>query len=332
MRDDALKLLVSFRRWKYGDESVRMHQYRLYADWLQNAAPGRGLLQGAPQPMEHVYSELGQSHAGWNLTAAQYIDTDTSAAAVETEAEAAGVDSSFLSSTVTGRKRPAQRLLVIQKQLESRFLAATESTTEGFFGKASAARPVSSFTGTAASVGESKHTEEEIRPALQTLYKSRKAQQQTAEHTARARQQQHYRGYVQELFAASPLPTATTKTHTSSPAVMPARPLTGITAATSTTPAAGASIRATVAAAVRSPNTTIRKSVTDTIATPTNQRTAAPSTYIPAARLFSPTLHSPYPSAQQAAVTPFQPSRRPAAADLSAVATRGKQLHVKELM
>ena len=300
MRDDALKLLVSFRRWKYGDESVRMHQYRLYADWLKNAAQGRGLLQGAPQPMEHVYSELGQSHAGWNLTAAQYIDTDASAAAVDTETEAAGVDSSFLSSTVTGRKRPAQRLLVIQKQLESRFLAATESTTEGFFGKASAARPVSSFTGTAASVGESKHTEEEIRPALQTLYKSRKAQQQTAEHTARA--------------------------------VMPARPLSSTTAATSTTPAAGASIRATVAAAVRSPNTTIRKSVTDTIATPTNQRTAAPSTYIPAARLFSPTLHSPYPSAQQAAVTPFQPSRRPAAADLSAVATRGKQLHVKELM
>ena len=88
-------MAVAFMRWKTCDDTIRLCDYRRYPQWANHTVAHDFYTNF---PMQHLNQELGASHAGRFLTS-----------------EAASTQHAV------SRRRPALRLMAIQKHLEKRF-------------------------------------------------------------------------------------------------------------------------------------------------------------------------------------------------------------------
>jgi hypothetical protein len=311
-------MLVCFRRWKTGDESIRPCDFRQYKEWVDTKHTAH---LTASFPLEHLYQELGASHAGLNLTMSMHMDD------------------SHLSVHSTHHKRPAPRLLAIQRQLEKRFstgiggganlFGSTQNST--FFTQgnmASAAKsppptgvrfgsPVGKATTTRTYASESKRAHHSPERGASSAYKRT--------HGTEAQRQERYRGFVQELF--SPQKTEGHEGGHSVPVKSPSQRVNSPTPGRVT----GAGTFAAARAGEGSRTGAGRDRATGRPAAAAHADT--PAAYVSSARLWSPQGASPFASD----ITPYQPPRQRGGGslptgDLTAIQSRGKFLHTKELM
>lgn len=298
MKDDYLKLAVALHRMRTGDEGVRLFKYREYTHLITTE---RSASLTAAFPLRHLFQELSRSNAGRNLTLSH-------------------LDVSHVS--MSGYRRgPAPRLLTLQRRLQERCQAAggvamtdydmsfqttgsmvrSPLTATRFHSPPSKVSPQRTYT------QESKYG--------QRSPESRRAGGVSPTATARARQAAHMRGHLHALFSPQKDEAgAEGAGHAEQSGVRRSHPMASppmARAHTRTPFAASASrlavtdVRAALPQQVRGGGfglTGLARGGGGTV------QTAADSSYIPSARLFSPQAGAASPFASN--ITPYQPPRQ----------------------
>jgi hypothetical protein len=150
VRDDLLRMVVCFMRWRSQDPSIRLFKYLQYKEWASHAFAKHS---DTEFPLRHLYQELAASNAGLYLTSASVSFAQDPFATAHASTTASTSVAAAASNAATGAvssiyRRPGARLLTIQKHLESRILTAAGTDTMGYtaataIGIGAGVRPVS---------------------------------------------------------------------------------------------------------------------------------------------------------------------------------------------